>query len=128
MSIRKNRTEKSCGIHSNLPMAVGYEMKARPVPLFTTSSTSTFSSCARLPANGVHESKTANHVPIALIQVTQDGKDDESGEHRGAGVGDGYDQRVPVDVVRELRPDSIGLSNIFGLPSQVLFFIAVPCS
>ena len=48
--MRKKRTEKSCGIHSNLPMAVGYEMKARPVPLFTTSSTSTFSSCARLPA------------------------------------------------------------------------------
>ena len=42
------------------------------------------------------------------VKVTEDGKDDEPGEHRGAGVGDGYDQRVPVDVVRELQPDSIG--------------------
>ena len=42
------------------------------------------------------------------VKVTEDGKDDEPGEHGGAGVGDGYDQRVPVDVVRELQPDSIG--------------------
>ena len=56
------------------------------------------------------------------VKVTEDGKDDESGEHRGSGVGDGYDQRVPVDVVRELKPDSIGFVEQFwnSKPSSLL--------
>ena len=48
-SIRKKRTEKSCGTKSNLAIASGYEMKASPGPLFTTSCTGTFNSAARLP-------------------------------------------------------------------------------
>ena len=34
-------------------------------------------------------------------QIAQDGEDDESGEERGQGVGDGDDDGVPVEVVGE---------------------------
>jgi len=49
-SMKKKRTEKSCGTAWNFDMASGYEMKAKPVPLRTTSRIlSICRLCAKLP-------------------------------------------------------------------------------
>lgn len=49
-SMKKNITEKICGINSNFAMASGYETNASPVPPLTTAVISSIPvSCAKLP-------------------------------------------------------------------------------
>lgn len=49
-SMKKNMTEKICGMNSNFAIASGYETNASPVPPFTTAVISSIPvSCAKLP-------------------------------------------------------------------------------